>query len=289
MAILGNFVNRAMVLTHKYFKGEVPVAGELLPVDNQLLDDISEVPAKVEALIKQYKFKEAQFEAMSLARLGNKYLADMQPWKLASEDIEIVATVMNLALQICANLSIVLKPFLPDTSEKIRYMLGSPDLSWDQAGRSNLLIAYEKLRNPELLFAKFEDKDVEAQITKLEKTKLANTPAEPIKDETDFDTFTKMDLRVGTITHAEKVPKTKKLLKLTITDGLGTRTIVSGIAEYYKPEDIIDMQVVFLANLAPKELKGIMSEGMILMAEDRDGSLAFMSPDKKLAEGSIVR
>ncbi len=289
VAILGNFVNRAVVLTHKYFNGEVPLRGELVKYDQDVLDALKEFPAKIESLIMAYKFKEAQFEMMNMARLGNKYLADTEPWKLIKSDPDIVKTILNVALQICANLAIVARPFLPQTSEKLEHMLGLKELTWEMAGNTELLYAYDRLGKAELLFDKIEDTQIEAQLQKLEKTKIAQQPAEPFKTETDFDTFMKMDIRIGTIIHAEKVKKTKKLLHLKVEDGHGVRTVVSGIAEYYSPEEIIGKQVCLLANLAPREIKGIQSEGMILMAEDRDGSLSFIQPDRRILNGSTVR
>ena len=289
VAVLGNFVNRATVLTHKYFKGEVPVRGELVVYDNKVLKELSEYPQRIGDLVEQFRFKEAQQELMGLARLGNKYLADMQPWKLYKEDPQLTGTILNIALQICANLSILARPFLPHTAEKIGYMLGTAHLSWSDAGSKELLFPYDKISKPELLFQKIEDSTVKAQRKKLERAKLASTPAPELKEAANFEDFVKMDLRIATILHAEKVKKTKKLLKLTLDTGLDTRTVVSGIAEYYQPEDVIGQQVVLLANLPPKTLKGIESQGMILMAEDRDGSLSFVQPDRKLLGGSAVR
>ncbi len=288
VAVLGNFVNRAVVLTHKYFKGEVPVRGELVMYDNQVLEQVAAFPQKIGDLVESYRFKEAQQELMGLARLGNKYLADMEPWKLYKDDPELTGTVLNIALQICANLSILCRPFLPSTAEKMGYMLGTTHLSWSDAGSGEILFPYDKLNKPELLFSKVDDSVVEEQRQKLERAKLASTPPSALKEEAQFDDFAKLDLRVATVLHAEKVKKTKKLLKLTLDTGLDTRTVVSGIAEYYKPEEVIGRQVVLLANLAPKNLKGIESQGMILMAEDRDGSLSFVSPDRKLLGGSTV-
>ncbi|MFT5914575.1 MAG: methionyl-tRNA synthetase, partial [Bacteroidia bacterium] len=288
VAKLGNFVNRALVMTHKHFNGEVPVRGELLGYDKNLVDKIAEFPDKIADLITRYKFKEAQFEMISLASLGDKYLADMEPWKLVKEDKQLTGTILNLALQICANLAILSRPFLPNTSEKLEYMLGLRDVSWENAGGIDLLFPYDRLNKPELLFSKVEDEQIQEQKEKLEKAKLAAQPAEPIKETATFDDFMKMDIRVGTIVHAEKVKKTKKLLKLTVETGVDTRTVVSGIAEFYNPEDILDQQVCLLANLAPREIKGIKSEGMILMAEDRDGSLSFVSPTDKLGNGSKI-
>ncbi|WP_026210249.1 methionine--tRNA ligase [Flexithrix dorotheae] len=290
VAILGNFVNRAIVLTNKYFNGDVPVRGELAEYDKEIINKIAEVPEKVEKLIENYRFKEAQFEVMNLARIGNKYLADTEPWKLIKEDPEIVKTILNIALQLTANLGVLLTPFLPKTAKKIQYMVGLRNPKWNKAGRVDLLYPYDKLGIPELLFSKIEDSQIEYQIKKLEKAKVAsNVPAEPVKEPTTFDDFTQMDIRVGTILHAEKVPKTKKLLKLQVDTGVDKRTIVSGIAEFFKPEEIIGLQVCVLANLEPRKIKGINSEGMILMAEDRDGSLSFIAPRKKVTNGGVVR
>ncbi len=289
VAILGNFVNRTMVLTHKYFNGEVPVRGELVKYDQDVVNMVAEIPEKIESLIRQYKFREALAEAMQLARIGNKYLADTEPWKLFAQDPDIVKTIMNICLQITANLGIILQPFLPDTAEKIQFMLGMKNVKWNLAGKMDILFPYDKLGRTELLFDKIEDSVVEQQVKKLEKAKLASIPATPAKEAVSFDDFTKMDIRTGTILHAEKVAKTKKLLKLKVDTGIDTRTIVSGIAEFFKPEEIIGIQVSVLVNLAPREIKGITSQGMILMAEDRDGSLSFMTPRKKVNNGSVVR
>ncbi|MBX2843231.1 MAG: methionine--tRNA ligase [Flammeovirgaceae bacterium] len=290
VAILGNFVNRALVLTNKYFNGDVPVRGELAEYDKEIINKIADIPEKVEKLIEKYRFKEAQFEVMNLARIGNKYLADTEPWKLIKEDPEIVKTILNIALQLTANLGVLLTPFLPNTAKKIQYMVGLRNPKWHKAGSVDLLYPYDKLGIPELLFTKIEDNEIQHQIKKLEKARVASTvPAEPVKEATTFDDFTKMDIRVGTILHAEKVPKTKKLLKLQVDTGVDKRTIVSGIAEFFKPEEIIGLQVCVLANLEPRRIKGINSEGMILMAEDRDGSLSFITPRKKVTNGGVVR
>lgn len=289
VAKLGNFVNRAMVMSHKHFNGDVPVRGELAEYDKQILQQVTEYPERIEKLILQYKFKEALQEVISLASLGDKYLGEMEPWKLVKQDKQIAGTVINIALQIAANLAIVCRPFLPHTSEKLEFMLGLKDISWEKAGNLELLYPYDRLNKAELLFTKIEDSEVATQLQKLEKSKLAAIPAEPIKEETSFDDFMKMDIRVATIIHAEKVRKTKKLLKLTVDTGIDKRTVVSGIAEHYKPEEIIGKQVSLLANLAPRTIKGIESEGMILMAEDRDGSLSFVSPDRKIENGGVVK
>lgn len=290
VAILGNFVNRVVTLTHKYFNGEVPVAGELVVKDEEVIKEVAEFPARIEKLLEEYRFRDAQNELMNLARLGNKYLTDMEPWKLIKHDREVVKTVMNISLQIAANLATLMKPFLPDTSEKLQYMLGLGQVSWRKAGSMKMLYPYDKLGKPTMLFEKIEDPIIEDQIQKLEKSKLASVPAEPVKDPIQFDDFTKLDIRTATILHAEKVAKTKKLLKLTLDTGIDKRTVVSGIAEYYSPEAIVGKKVSLLVNLQPREIKGIKSEGMILMAEDRDGSLSFISPDKdEINNGSTIR
>jgi methionyl-tRNA synthetase len=289
VADFGNFVNRVMVLTHKFYQGEVPVRGEMIGLDLDLEKTIQEAPAKVAALIDQFKFKEAQFEVLNLARAGNKYLADMQPWKLGEDDKEVLGTIMNLCLQTVANLAILIQPFLPNSAKKLSDMLGLKANLWAEAGSVDLLTPYFRLTKPELLFEKLEDKFVEEQVEKLERTKFMNLPAEELKESAQFDDFAKLDIRVATILTAEKVKKTKKLLKLQLDTGVDKRTVVSGIAEYYAPEDIIGQKVLLLANLAPKEIKGIESHGMILMAEDRDGSLSFVAPDKIVMNGSTVR
>ncbi len=289
VAILGNFINRVVTLTHNYFNGEVPVAGEFVARDQEIADEVAAYPARIEKLIEEYKFRDAQNELMNLARLGNKYLTDMEPWKHIKQDREIVKTVLNISLQIAANLATLMRPFLPDTSEKLQYMLGMGQISWRKAGRMNLLYPYDKLGKQIMLFEKMEDRIIEEQIQKLEKQKLASVAAEPVKEAVQFDDFGKLDIRTATILFAEKVAKTKKLLKLTLDTGLDKRTVVSGIAEYYSPEEIIGKQVSLLVNLAPREIKGIQSEGMILMAEDRDGSLSFVSPEKEINNGSTIR
>lgn len=289
VAVLGNFVNRAVVLTHKYYQGETPVRGELTRYDEEVLAKLQEFPARIEALIRQYRFRDAQFEVMNLARLGNKYLADTEPWKLIKTNPEETKTILNISLQIAANLGILLRPFLPFTAGKMGYMLGTTHKKWEDAGSPDLLYAYDRLGPAELLFAKIEDQEIEQQLKRLEKSKAANKPAEPLKPNISFDDFGKMDLRVATILHAEKVPKTSKLLRLKLDTGTDIREVVSGIAEYYNPEEIIGRQVTLLANLEPREIKGIRSQGMILMAEDRDGSLSFMAPEKLITNGGTVK
>jgi methionyl-tRNA synthetase len=293
VAILGNFVNRALVLTQKYYDGVVPAAGLLNEVDRQTLKDITTIKNDVEKSLDSYRFREALKLAMDLARLGNKYLADEEPWKVVKTDPERVKTIMNVSLQITANLTILLEPFLPFTMEKLRGFLNMGKLEWDAIGRPALLPAGHRVGNPELLFEKIEDDVIEAQIKKLRDTKLANEAAEvkakPSKENCTYDEFMKMDIRTATILEAELVPKTKKLMKLKIDTGIDKRVIVSGIAEYYKPEEAIGRQVAVLVNLEPRVLKGIESKGMILMAEDADGSLKFVSPVSLVKNGSEIK
>jgi len=293
VAILGNFINRALVLSQKYYNGVVPAAGELLEVDKDALAQITSLKADVEKSIDAFRFREALKIAMDMARLGNKYLADMEPWKVVKTDEERVKTIMNTCLQIAANLTIVFAPFLPFTMDKLRGFLNMEKLDWSELGRTDILLAGHQLSEPELLFEKIEDSVIEAQVNKLQATKKANEMAAATTTESKpnctFDDFQKMDIRVGTIIEAEKVAKTKKLLKLKIDTGIDQRTVVSGIAEYYNPEEIIGQQVCILVNLEPRELKGIMSQGMILMAEDADGALKFVSPVTMTKNGSEVR
>jgi methionyl-tRNA synthetase len=293
VAILGNFVNRALVLTHKYFEGKVPELGTLTDYDKQTLSSISVIKAEVEKSLDSFRFREALKNAMDLARLGNKYLADEEPWKVIKTDVERVKTVLNISLQITANLTICLQPFLPFSMNKLRGFLNLEKLDWEKLGDTNLLAAGHQLNNPELLFEKIEDDVIEAQVQKLLNTKKANELAQakaaPAKPHIEYDDFGKMDIRVGTILEAEKVAKTKKLLKLLIDTGIDKRTVVSGIAEYYEPEALIGKQVSILVNLAPKNLKGIESQGMILCAENADGSLSIVSPDQKVKNGAEVK
>lgn len=292
VAIFGNFVNRTIVLTHKYFEGKVPQRGELNELDVQTIEQIKQYPEKIGRSIEQYRFREALNELMNLARLGNKYLTENEPWKTIKTDAERTATVLNISLQICANLAILSEPFLPFTAEKLRGMLNQDKAFWYEAGNSELLEEGKQINPAQLLFEQIDDKQIEAQLEKLQQTKKANELAsatvEPQKANIEYDDFAKMDIRVGTILAAEKVAKTKKLLKLTIDTGIDQRTIVSGIAEYYKPEEIIGKQVSVLVNLAPKALKGIESQGMILMAENLDGSLSFISPEKPIRNGGTI-
>ncbi len=293
VAIFGNFVNRALVLTGKYFDNKVPVRGELTDYDKETLNEFANVKADLEKLLDTYHFRDAQKEAMNLARIGNKYLADTEPWKLAKTDMERVATILNISLQITANLAIAFEPFLPFSMEKLNTMLNVKPLGWERLGSTELLEAEHQLGTTTLLFEKIEDEVIEKQIQKLLETKKANEAAEkqttPIRETIAFDDFTKLDIRVGTVLECIKVPKADKLLQFKIDDGLGGRTIISGIANYYQPEEFIGRQVCFIANLAPRKLKGITSEGMILSAENADGSLSVIMPEKNVSPGSEVK
>ncbi|MBQ6690147.1 MAG: methionine--tRNA ligase [Rikenellaceae bacterium] len=292
VAILGNFVNRALVLTQKYYEGVVPAAGELTDYDRETLAEMPKIRKALEENIEGYRFREALKEAMNLARLGNKYLADTEPWKVVKTDPERVKTILNIALQITAELSIAIEPFMPFSAAKIIKMLNIEKLDWERLGDAEVLPAGHVIGKAELLFEKIEDSVVEAQVAKLQATKAANEAAakeaEPQKAECLFDDFQKMDIRVSTIVAAEKVAKTKKLLKLTVDTGIDTREIVSGIAEHFTPEELVGCQVLVLVNLAPRELKGTLSRGMVLMAEDADGKLVLLSPEKAVKSGSIV-
>ncbi len=286
VAILGNFVNRTLVLTHKYYEGKVPNVVEFTKTDILLLEEISKFPAKISASIENYRFREALAELMNLARLGNKYLADNEPWKLINTDAKRVQTIMNIALQISANLTILMEPFLPFTSKKLSTMLNlNAGLKWNDATRTDLLLAEHQINTAGLLFEKVEDEQINFQIQKLENSKKMNeeenkSSIENSKTEITFDDFSKMDIRVGTILEAERVPKTDKLLKLLIDTGIDKRTVVSGIAKFYNPEEIIGKQVSILVNLAPRMLKGIESRGMILCSENEKGELSFVAPVK---------
>ncbi|MES2651063.1 MAG: methionine--tRNA ligase [Bacteroidota bacterium] len=293
VAILGNFINRVTVLTHKYFEGKVPTLMELTDYDQAVIDELAAAPAKVSASIENYRFREALGEVMNVARLGNKYLADTEPWKVIKTDEDRVRTILNISLQIAANIEILIEPFLPFTADKLQKMLNYGGHLWANAGSINLLKRGHQLNEPVLLFSKIEDDAVQAQIDKLNNSKseniAANKKATPAKPNIQFDDFGAMDIRVATITAAEKVEKTKKLLKLTLNTGLDERTVVSGIAEYYQPEEVIGQQVSLLVNLAPREIKGIVSQGMILIAEDSEGKLTFVAPSAKFEEGSVIR
>lgn len=293
--ILGNFVNRALVLTNKYYDGKVPTQGALQEVDQNVLTEMEAIPARISKLVYDYKLREAQAEAMNLARLGNKYLADMEPWKLVKDEAntERVATIMNIALQITANLSIVLQPFLPATAVKLGTFLNFEDNNWEAAGKSNLLPEGHQTEKPSILFQKIEDETVQKEVDKLNAAKealmLKETSFAPQKEETSFEDFSKMDIRLGTILEAEKVAKADKLLKLLVDTGIDKRTIVSGIAKHYSPEEVVGKTVTVLMNLAPRKIRGVESQGMILMAEDVAGNLSFVSPEKDFAAGGEVR
>lgn len=292
VAVYGNFVNRALQLTQKYYEGIVPACGELTEYDKQTLDEFKDVKQKVEELLDNFKFRDAQKEAMNLARIGNKYIADSEPWKLIKTDPERVKTIIFISLQLTANLAIAFEPFLPFSSKKLRNMLNIDSFEWEQLGRIDLLTAGHQLGKPELLFEKIEDNVIEAQIQKLLDTKKANEEAnykaEPIKADISFDEFEKLDIRVGTVLECTKVPKADKLLCFKIADGLENRTIVSGISKYYKPEELVGKQVCFIANLPPRKLKGIESQGMILSAVNNDGSLSVITTDREVKPGSQV-
>ena len=294
VAVYGNFVNRALQLTKKYYNGVVPACGELTDADRETLREFADVKQEVEQLLDVFKFRDAQKEAMNLARIGNKYLADSEPWKVVKSDPERVKTSLYIALQLAANLSIAFEPFLPFSSAKLRQMLNMTEFDWDQLGSTDLLPAGHQLAEPELLFEKIEDDVIQAQVDKLLATKKANEAAEhkanPIKPTITFDEFEKLDIRVGTVLECTAIPKMKKLLQFKIADGLENRTIVSGIAQHYKPEELVGKQVLFIANLAPRQFKnGLVSEGMILSAENFDGSLAVTSLLREVAPGSEVK
>lgn len=293
VAILGNFVNRTLVLTNNYWGGKVPERGMTDDYDNEVLAEIDNLKASVESNLESYRFREALKEAMNLARLGNKYLADKEPWKVVKTDPDRVKTIMNIALQITANLTIVCEPFLPFSMEKLRGWLNYKQPEWANAGNTDLLLPGHITNKPELLFMKIEDEAINRQIEKLTNTKKANEATSlkivPGKGSVTFDDFTKIDIRTATILEAEKVPKTTKLLKLKIDTGSDIRTIVSGIAEYYAPEDILGKQISIIANLEPRKIKGIESKGMILMAEDKNGKLVMVSPVSEVDNGSTIK
>ena len=292
VAVYGNFVNRALVLTHKYYGGEVPACGALLPEDEATIAEFKDVKDKVEYLLDHFRFRDAQKEAMNLARIGNKYLTDAEPWKVIKTDPERVKTILYIALQLVANLATAFAPFLPFSSERLRRMLNLQTLDWSRLGQTDLLPAGHQIGQAELLFEKIEDEVVTAQVEKLKAMEAANEAAEkkaePIGAETTIDEFAKMDLRVGTVLSCERVPKSDKLLQFKIDDGLGGRTIVSGIAKFYEPEQLVGKQVVFIANLPPRKLRGIVSEGMILSAQNLDGSLSVLTIGRPVAPGSQV-
>lgn len=292
VAVYGNFVNRALQLTKKYYDGVVPAAGELTDYDRQTIAEFKDVKAEVERLIENFRFRDAQKEAMNLARIGNKYLADSEPWKVNKTDPERVKTVLNLSLQLVANLGIAFEPFLPFSSQKLRMMLNMDEVEWDRLGATDLLPEGHVLGAPALLFERIEDSVVEAQVQKLLDTKKANEAANfkaaPVKETIPFEQFEGLDIRVGKVIECEKVKKSKKLLKFLIADGAENRTIVSGIAQYYDPEQLIGKQVCYIANLAPRTINGIESQGMILSAVNFDDSLSVVTVDREVANGSQV-
>ena len=292
VAILGNFVNRALVLTHKYFNGIVPDKGEMKAEDQEIIDQFTVLKDKIERALDEFKFREALKETMNMARLGNKYLADTEPWKLIKTDEDRVKTILHISLQLTANLAILFNPFLPSTTDKLRSFLNLEELKWEDAGKKNILAEGHKIQKPSLLFEKIEDRIIEDQLKKLEENKIDNENGTqnlaPAKDEISFDDFSSMDIRVATILDAEKVARTKKLIKMTVDTGLDKRTVVSGIAEYYKPEDLPGKKVCILLNLAPRKIKGIESQGMLLLSEEPDGQLYFVEPGKNATNGSQV-
>ena len=292
VAVLGNFVNRALVLTKKYYDGVVPACGELSDYDRETIAELSSIKSSLENNIENYRFREALKDAMNFARIGNKYLADSEPWKLIKTDAERVKTILNIALQITANIAVAIEPFMPFSAAKILNMLACEKFGWERLGAMDLLAAGHQIGEPTLLFEKIEDDVIQKQLDRLAEIKKQNmaaeVKAEPQKPECSFEDFQKMDIRVSTILEAEKLPKTKKLLKLTIDTGIDKRTIVSGIAEHFTPEELIGQQVLVLVNLAPRDFKGITSQGMILMAEDATGALRLVQPNEKTNSGAMV-
>lgn len=291
--ILGNFVNRALVLTQKYYEGKVPELGQLTEVDQQVLDDLVQFPVKIEKLIYAYKLRDAQTEVMNLARLGNKYLAENEPWKMVKVDPKRVETIMHIALQITANLSLLLEPFLPATAKKLRTFLNLDLPAWTEIGKANILKSGDLVQTPDILFPKIEDSLVDAEIAFLKQSQqipmAEEKPAASQKPNVSFDDFSKLDIRLATILEAEKVPKADKLLKLKVDTGIDIRTIVSGIAEHYLPEEIVGKTVSVLLNLEPRTIRGVESQGMILMAENEKGELSFIIPEKDFGAGGEIR
>lgn len=291
VAVLGNFVNRVLVLTQKYYNGVVPQTGNLLAQDGTALDEMTAYAGKIGGLIENYKFREALFELMNLARLGNKYLADEEPWKVIKTDEARTAAIMHTALQIAGALALLSEPFMPFTAEKMRGFLGLTP-GWDKAAQREIVPTGTETQKPSLLFSKIEDDVVKRELQILEKTKMENEKPNaelaPAKDTVTFEDFQKLDLRVGTVLEAERVPKTDKLLKLTVDTGIDTRTLISGIAEHYSPEEVVGKQVTVLANLAPRKMRGIESQGMVLMAEGKNGKLVFMTPAEAINNGAQV-
>lgn len=293
VAILGNFINRALVLTQKYFDNKVPQINELTDYDKETLKEFADVKNVVETYLNTYRFRDALKEAMNLARIGNKYLADTEPWKVAKTDMARVETILHIALQITANLAIAFEPFLPFSAKRIREFINMETFAWDQLGRIDLLPVGHPLNQSDLLFAKIEDETIDKQIQKLLDTKKANEASveikvAPQKENVAFDDFAKLDLRVGKVLECTKVPKADKLLQFLIDDGMGKRTIISGIAAWYKPEDLVGKQVCFIANLEPRKLKGVESQGMILSVENSDGSLSLIQPTAEVNPGSQI-
>jgi methionyl-tRNA synthetase len=280
------------VLTQKNFDNKVPALGTLTDQDKKVLDELKALPGKIAASLELYRFREATAQMIDMARLGNKYLADTEPWKVIKTDQARVATILNVALQVAANLAVVCRPFLPFSADRLSTMLNIKPLVWKAAGSSELLAAGHQLGQPALLFEKIEDEVIEAQLKKLNNKKmaveLAAQPANPIKPEITYDDFAKMDIRIGKVVKAEKMEKSKKLLKLQVDTGIDTRTILSGIAEHYSPEQMLGQQVTLLVNLAPRKMMGIESQGMILMAEDKDGKLRLLQPSEVVSPGSTV-
>ena len=300
VAIFGNFVNRAVVLTHKYFGGKVPAAGELQPIDREVLAQIPQLRQEIEENLEAFKFREALKAAMNLARLGNKYISDTEPWSVAKTDLQRTAAILNTSLQITASLSVAFAPFLPFSVEKLNRILNVSQIGWDELGKAELLPVGHQLNPAELLFSKIEDVEIEKQMKRLEEIKAARLAAEaadaaarapkvePAKVSCTFDEFAKMDIRTATVLAAERVPKTDKLLKLTIDTGIDQRTIVSGIAEYYTPEEMVGKQICILANLQPRSIRGIESQGMILMAKQIDGKMRIVTPEERLTNGATI-
>ncbi|MEM6297255.1 MAG: methionine--tRNA ligase [Bacteroidota bacterium] len=293
VANLGNFVNRTLQLSHKYLSGVVPTVKteDFTEVDQSVFEETKKIASEIEELLENYRFRDAQNRMMDVSRLGNKYFTDTEPWKLQKTEPERVKVILYTTLQLTASLATLMKPFLPDASEKLERLLNveSKNLVWENVGTENFLSGGQEINKPELLFQKIDDSVIQAQVEKLEATKLSNKAPDPIKETVSFNDFTKLDIRVATILEAKKVKKAKKLLEIRLDTGVDERTVVSGIAEYYKPEDIIGRQVCLLANLAPRKIRGVESEGMILMAEDKDGTLRFVEPSSKVSEGVTVR
>ena len=292
VAIYGNFVNRTMVLTQKYYEGKVPARGELTDYDKATMQEFSNVRQEMDNYLDNFRFRDALKEVMNLARIGNKYLAETEPWKLIKTDPERVKTIMNLSIQICANLSAAFEPFLPFSTDKLRKQMNIGQFKWSDLGSIDLVEAGHQMATPELLFEKIEDSVVEAQVQKLLDTKqknlLANWQPKPVKGDTPFENFEKLDIRVGTVLECQKVPKADKLLQFKIDDGMGGRTIVSGIAKYYNPEELVGQQVCFIANLPVRKLKGVDSQGMILSSINADGKLCIVQPQKPTKPGCTV-